>query len=410
MNYAFMSEDALLKTIVEEELDNYEARYGKAECPRAKPVFIIKLLRLAFLLLLVVVGLVCIFKYGLKILAAPTNMILFIVVIYIVKAFDGANLDFSMEKLIGSMNPVVHYVMVLAKKNPDKKIRDIIHIVCENPDARRDTEYRDNGQYAYGTAATLNGMATEGQERMMKVAVIFAGAVLLFGLVGVMGYYMIPRVSYVDEDEGYMVQSYNQGFSLDGKAVIPAEYNGKPVVSINEGAFKGDPFLKSVELPDTILRIGGEAFKNCKRLENINIPNGVLELRGNTFEGCTSLSYVEVPDSVVEIHGECFLNCKGLQLIKLSANITEIKGNTFEGCSSLQSIDIPYGVTRIAGHAFYGCNSLSTVNVPSTVTSIGSSAFRHCNSLYGIALPQGVEVNERAFKESPTSISYYTSK
>lgn len=407
MNYAYMSEDALLKTIVEEELDNYEARYGKAKCPKAKPVFFMKLIRMALLLLLVVAGLVCILKYGVKILTSPSNMIIFIVVIYIVKALDDANLEFSMEKLIGSMNPVVHYVMLLAKKNPDKKIRDILHLVCENPSARQDSEYRDNPTYSYGGAARLNGVASPKQERIFMGISIAAGAVLVLGLIGIAGYYMVPRVSYIAVEDGYMVQDYNQGLSSDGKAVIPDQYNGKPVVSIDEGAFKGDPFLKSVELPDTIVRIGGEAFKNCRKLVSINIPDGVSELRGNTFEGCTSLGYVEVPDSVVEIHGECFLNCKGLQIIKLSSNITEIKGNTFEGCSSLQTIDIPYGVTRIAGHAFYGCSSLSSVRVPSTVTSIGSSAFRRCNSLYAIALPQGVMVDERSFKESPTVISYY---
>lgn len=408
MNYAYMSESRLLKTIVEEELDNYEAHYGKAICPKAKPSFMLKIFRLILLLLLVVVGMVALLKGGIKLLLPPFNMVSVLIFICIVNGLRGADLQISMDNLIGSMNPVVHYVMILAKKNPDKKIRDILHLVCENPGASQDSGYWDNHSYSNSGYAGLKGVTTPLQERLVKGIGIFVPAVLVFGMIGTAGYYMIPRVSYVDVNDGYMIQNYNQGFSFEGKAVIPAQYNGKPVVAINEGAFAGDPFLKTVELPDTISIIGGEAFKNCRRLESVNIPNGVMELRGNTFEGCNSLSYLEVPDSVVEIHGECFLNCKGLQMIKLSANITEIKGNTFEGCSSLQSIDIPYGVTRIAAHAFYGCKSLSVVQVPATVTSIGSSAFRRCSSLYGIALPNGVEINERAFKESPTSISFYT--
>lgn len=236
---------------------------------------------------------------------------------------------------------------------------------------------------------------------------IAVGIILVLCLIGVAGYCMIPRAGYTEVSDGYMLQHYNQGFSLDGQAVIPSQYNGKPVVAIDSGAFKGDLFLKSVTLPDTIVRIGGEAFKNCRRLERINIPDGVVELRGNTFEGCSSLKYMEIPDSVVAIHVECFRKCKKLTGIHLSSNITEIKGNTFEDCTSLQSIEIPNGVTRIAGHAFYGCNSLSEVTVPATVESIDSSAFRQCNSLYEIALPNGVSINERSFKESPTTLYFY---
>ena len=44
--------------------------------------------------------------------------------------------------------------------------------------------------------------------------------------------------------------------------------------------------------------------------------------------------------------------------------------------------------------------------VPDTVKEIGSSAFRKCKSLTSVSLPSGVSVNERAFKESPTQITY----
>ena len=68
---------------------------------------------------------------------------------------------------------------------------------------------------------------------------------------------------------------------------------------------------------------------------------------------------------------------------------------------------IPKGVTRIGGHAFYGCSNLSYVIVPSTVVEIGSSAFRQCTSLRSIHVPKNAVINERAFKESPTSVIYY---
>ncbi len=405
MTNSSTNESEILKAVVEEELYRYETRYGKAVCHRATPIFIMKILKLIILMLAIIIFFIPFIAIAARLIISFMGMALLILgmIFYGIK---GANIDISLQGLLGSMNPVVHYVMTLAKKNPDQKIRDIIYTVCDNTQGKGTDIYQNFPQSDYQRLAAIKGMTSKTQERISRILIGVLGIFIVCGFLGAAGYYLIPHASYVSVNNGYMLNSYRMGFSLEGKAVIPDTYNGEPVVAINAEAFKGDWFLKTVELPDTIQTIGGEAFMNCKRLQNINIPDGVLELRGNTFEG-SSLEYISVPDSVVEIHGECFLNCKKLQSIKLSSQITEIKGSTFEGCSSLVSIDIPEGVTRIGGHAFYGCRSLSVVNVPLTVESIGSSAFRNCNSLNEITLPSNASVNERAFKDSPTTINYY---
>ena len=177
---------------------------------------------------------------------------------------------------------------------------------------------------------------------------------------------------------------------------------GENVVRIDSAAFKGCTSLKSIELPDSLKELNGEAFMNCSSLESVVIPEGVTEIRGSSFEGCKSLESVTLHDGIIDIHANAFMNCKALKDIELPSKITEIHAYTFEGCESLIGIDIPSGVTRIAAHAFYGCKSLSTVNVPDTLKEIGSSAFRECDSLIHIYLPEGVSINEKAFKDSPT--------
>ena len=196
-------------------------------------------------------------------------------------------------------------------------------------------------------------------------------------------------------------------------------------------AFAGCTSLKTVTLPNTLEEINGETFLNNTSLTNIIIPNSVIRIGGNAFAGCTSLLEVSIPNSVIEIGGgafkntnirsiiipnsvttlggESFQNATKLEEVILSENLTEIRGNTFENCSSLREITIPKSVTRIGGHAFYGDYNLSKVNISedSKLIEIGSSAFRRCNSLYEIALPSSTVVNERAFKESPTSIHYF---
>ena len=176
---------------------------------------------------------------------------------------------------------------------------------------------------------------------------------------------------------------------------------------IRASAFKNNVNLVNIDLPNSLEYLGASAFSHCSSLTEITIPKNVIEINGQTFEYCTSLRTVNLHDDIISIHGEVFIGDSSLTNIKLPSKITEVRGNTFEGCSSLTSIIIPEGVTRIGGHAFHGCTSLSYVSIPSTVTEIGSSAFRQCYSLYNVRVPYGAIINERAFKESPTSIQRY---
>lgn len=172
-----------------------------------------------------------------------------------------------------------------------------------------------------------------------------------------------PRIFYEKTTGGYSIRFYTVGLTNFSTVDIPATHKKQNVVSIRGNVFANMRFLKEVHLPDTITEIRGEAFKNDISLEKINLPK----------------------------------------------YLTEIKGSTFENCRSLKSIEIPDSVTRIGGHAFYGNSSLSSVILTqnSSLIEIGSSAFRKCYKLYEITLPNGVYVNSRAFKESPTTIKYF---
>ena len=179
------------------------------------------------------------------------------------------------------------------------------------------------------------------------------------------------------------------------------------IVDIRAAAFKNDTKLVGIELPESLEYLGASAFSHCSSLQEITIPSKVIEINGQTFEYCTSLRKINLHDNIISIHGENFIGDVKLDNVILPSKITEIRGNTFEGCSSLSSIVIPEGVTRIGGHAFYGCKKLSSVTIPKTVVEIGSSAFRQCVSLHTIKVPRNALINERAFKESPTLVTYY---
>lgn len=283
---------------------------------------------------------------------------------------------------IGNQN-VVEYLTREASQSPDKPFSQIV---------------ADNIQ--------TKEQALPGSR---KIHVLLCLAVMLGAL-------MIPVADRLSEMrvDGMIFKSYQHGcilvdcvrdFDTD-HVVIPVQVEGKDVIAIDSGAFMDEQDIVSVSIPNTVESIGAEAFSGCRRLESIVIPRKVTEIRGNCFENCSSLKNVVLHDGITSIRGYAFRNCTALEEITLPRGITEIRGNCFEYCISLKSIEIPYGVTRIGGHAFADCRALESVIVPDTVWEIGSSAFRRCQSLMSIEISMHTMVNERAFKESPTIITY----
>jgi uncharacterized Zn finger protein (UPF0148 family) len=170
-----------------------------------------------------------------------------------------------------------------------------------------------------------------------------------------------PHLIYEKQDDGYVVRYYTYGIlKNDYSVVIPSKYKGFDVVGIR-----------------------GDVFKNCNVLKSIELPNTIKEIRGGAFQGCSSLEEINLPVGITEIHG-----------------------STFENCYSLKSIVIPVGVTRIGGSAFRQCHNLTSATIPETVKEIGSSAFRG-TSLSTVCVSKNAYINERAFKETYATITYY---
>lgn len=221
-----------------------------------------------------------------------------------------------------------------------------------------------------------------------------------------------PRVFYEDAGDGYAVRFYTFGLTNFTTVTIPETYNGKPIVSLRGNTFSNMPFIKEVTLPDTITEIRGQAFKNDISLEKINIPENLEYLGGGAFYNCKSITSITLPNTLSYMGGEVFYGAKSLENIKLSENLYEIRGNSFQNCSSLKYIEIPNNILRIGGHAFDGNTSLTTVKFTenSKIEEIGSSAFRDCKNLRFMEVPKKVRINKRAFKGSPTIITFFESQ
>ena len=203
--------------------------------------------------------------------------------------------------------------------------------------------------------------------------------------------------------------------------------------------------MVTVEIPDTVTKIGEYAFYEWKNLENVTMSSNITSIGIFAFDGCSSLTNITIPDSVTSIGNDAFGSCSNLTNITIPDSVTSIGMSAFSGCNNLTNITISEGVTSIGIFAFDRCSSLTNINVsdnnrnyssidgvlfnkdkteiikypegkesksykiPNSVTSIVYGAFRNCSSLTNITIPDSVtSIGNYAFAScsSLTNITY----
>lgn len=224
------------------------------------------------------------------------------------------------------------------------------------------------------------------------------------------------------------------------------------VTRITAGAFKNSSELTSIEIPNTIVAIGGQAFYNCTGLTSIEIPNTVVSIGEYAFYNCTGLTQVTIPREIRLMGGYAFSGCTGLIEVNYLAdscnsdtyssgaffafdtNLTILNigkdvrylSNTLLGSfieSHLTTINVDRRNTVFDSRD--GCNAIiqtatntllfgcRTTVIPNTVIIIGNFAFHNCRRLSEIHIPTSiVEIGQSAFEgtglqqiEIPSSVS-----
>ena len=215
------------------------------------------------------------------------------------------------------------------------------------------------------------------------------------------------------------------------------------VTSIGDYAFYNIRGDLTVELPETLIRIGEGAFSCCYDLQAIQIPESVREIGRQAFNNCDRVTVMfkasQLPDGLnqewnwpCDQSAQVVVNVSGIgetgdgnflyyvtgdgyagvyEYLKYEENVVipdtieglpvkKISTATFMDNSSVVDVIIPNTVELIEYHAFYECRNLTHISWPENLVSIGEKAFQECKKLENIELHDRVEyIGEWAFRD-----------
>ncbi len=236
------------------------------------------------------------------------------------------------------------------------------------------------------------------------------------------------RLQLSNDKQSYQVVGY---YDFPTNIIIPTNYNGIDITTINSNAFYNCESLQTIELSDNITSIGDLAFFNCYKLRKINITRNIKEIGKSAFVLCDILLLIldnnknfiindnvllnksstriytllstfnskiyTIPDSIVSIDPGAFIN-GNLDNIVVSSKNKAFKTNSDntilynkDGSTLIyatNSISDDYTISSIVKNigklAFVNNDNINKITIPSTVISIGDFAFYQCLNLINI--------------------------
>ncbi len=208
--------------------------------------------------------------------------------------------------------------------------------------------------------------------------------------------------------------------------------------TIGYKAFYGCP-ISSLELPESLVQIGGSAFENCMLLSDVTFGESanLYYIGAYAFAQTLSLETITIPDTVNIIGAYAFKNSALEGSVTVSANVNSLGVGAFAACRNLTAINVDEnnanyksengvvyskdgakviaypagngatsyavknGAIKVDDAAFYGAVNLISVTLPSGVTEIGEYAFYDCENVRSYSLPDTLaNIEMQAFAQN----------
>ncbi|WP_019678119.1 leucine-rich repeat domain-containing protein [Ruminococcus flavefaciens] len=155
---------------------------------------------------------------------------------------------------------------------------------------------------------------------------------------------------------------------------IPEFIRGCPVTEVRDNAFYNCHSLKSISLPDTVLKIGHHSFYACYELEEVRLPAELEEIGIGCFCGCAALKEIDIPETLKVLPDSCFRACGSLEAAVLPEDLEAVDKFCFAGCTELRYVQTGSSLGSIGERSFYMCGRLESIVVPPSVRTIDAEA------------------------------------
>ena len=191
-----------------------------------------------------------------------------------------------------------------------------------------------------------------------------------------------------------------------GKAFVCDDFTKNKLAEINlneglevlEGSFEYAK-ITSIDLPDSLIKIGAKTFYRCTWLESVVFPKNLTTIGNSAFWDCFSLEEVVLGESITTIYGSAFCCCP-IKKVVVPEGLVSIVEKTFSGCEELEIVVIGGKVEEIGSEAFMKCTSLDAIIIPDSVDSISDDAFKDANEEMVIYCNEGSYAEEYAIQNN----------
>jgi len=185
-----------------------------------------------------------------------------------------------------------------------------------------------------------------------------------------------------------------------GNLKVPSSLNGKKVTRIGNACFRGNAYIKTVVVPDSVTSIGDYAFEACGAMTAVKFSSKLKSIGKGAFSGCASLEEITVPESTESIGDGAFLYCKGAKKLTVKGKIKKLGQFAFAGMEELESAELDSDADiALPDRLFCNCKALKEVKI-NGVTSVGKRAFSNCQAVESIYIEGPIKnVGDYAFEK-----------
>lgn len=216
---------------------------------------------------------------------------------------------------------------------------------------------------------------------------------------------------YITAIEGSRSLMYDD----DGTEIIGCSVNNcenlvipEGVTSIKDEAFKNNKTIKSVSLPDSLLKIGCSAFRGCTGITKIILNENLEEIEYDAFRW-TTLTEVEIPSNVNYIGMSAF-NCE-MRVATKNPDFGVFDGILYDYYEKRLIIypslrldkhyDVPNGVQEIAPFAFED-SFLHSISLPDSIIVLSTNIFNGSTNLTQLTIlvenPNDIKIHKDCFE------------